>query len=60
MPEQIMVGALASVLGICIHAAMTLAVIRFARTLGRPWCAIAAADCRHDPDGDVPDGHPHV
>jgi len=35
MLDQIIVGALASVLGICIHAAMTLAVIRFARTLGR-------------------------
>jgi hypothetical protein len=33
MFDQIVVGILASILGISIHAAMTLAVIRFARVL---------------------------
>ena len=35
MLDEIIVGALGSILGICIHAAMTLAVIRFARRLAR-------------------------
>ena len=35
MLDEIIVGALGSILGICIHAAMTLAAIRFARALAR-------------------------
>jgi hypothetical protein len=35
MLDEIIVGALGSILSICIHAAMTLAVIRFARSLAR-------------------------
>ena len=35
MLDQIIVGVLGSILGISIHAAMTLAVIRFARRLSR-------------------------
>src|SRR6187200_630991 len=35
MLDQIIVGVLGSILGISIHAAMTLAVIRFARSLSR-------------------------
>lgn len=35
MLDQIIAGVLGSILGISIHAAMTLAVIRFARVLGR-------------------------
>jgi ion channel len=35
MFDQIIAGALGSILGISIHAAMTLAVIRFARALGQ-------------------------
>jgi hypothetical protein len=35
MLDQIIAGALGSILGISIHAAMTLAVIRFARVLGQ-------------------------
>jgi hypothetical protein len=35
MLDEVLVGAIGSMLGICIHAAMTLAVIRFARVLGQ-------------------------
>ncbi len=35
MLDQVIVGALAAVLGISIHATMTLAVVRFARRLAR-------------------------
>ena len=35
MLDEVIVGALASVLGISIHAAMTLAAVRFARKLAR-------------------------